>query len=185
MTLHDAIRAHASVTVSDTELASLVAYVAQIGSQESAPGTGTPNTGTGLAGAYYNNLTLEGNPALERTERVNFTWTDSPGPGVNANGFSVRWTGSVEASAGGTFLFRTRSNDGVRLWVNGNLVIDNWAQHGTTDDQSPPISLVWKQRYSIVMEYYDVSGTGVARLYWKTPSSADFATVPIGRLYAN
>ncbi len=71
----------------------------QIGSQESAPGTstGTPNTGTGLAAEYFNNMTLTGAPALERVERVNFTWSASPGPGVNANQFSVRWTGFVEA----------------------------------------------------------------------------------------
>ncbi len=104
-TLGEAIRAHAGVAVSDPELANLVAYVAQIGSQESAPGssTGTPNTGTGLAGAYFNNLTLAGAPTLERVEPVNFTWSDSPGPGVNANQFSVRWTGFVEASASGNF----------------------------------------------------------------------------------
>ena len=186
-TLGEAIGAHAGVTVSGSDLANLVAYVAQIGSQESAPGTstGTPNSGTGLAATYFNNMTLTGAPALERVESVNFTWSASPGPGVNANQFSVRWTGFVEAVANGTFQFRTRSNDGVRLWINGNLVIDNWTQHGTIDDLSVTMQLVKNTRYAVTMEYYDVSGTGVAKLQWKPPAWADFGAVPVTRLYAN
>ena len=84
------------------ELDNLVAYVEQIGSQESAPGTstGTPNTGTGLAGAYFNNMTLDGrNLSSSASSAPNFSWSESPGPGVNANQFSARWTGFVEATA--------------------------------------------------------------------------------------
>jgi hypothetical protein len=86
-----------------------------------------PNTGTGLAGAYFNNKTHSGAAVLFRTEAVNFNWgSNSPGPGVNADGFSVRWTGKIEASSSGNFQFLTTSNDGVRLWINGVLVINNW-----------------------------------------------------------
>ena len=184
-TLGDAIRAHAGVSVTDAELTNIVAYVAQIGNQETAPGTGTPSTGTGLAGRYFNNTALSGDPVLERVERVVFTWSDSPGPGVNANQFSVRWTGFVEATGSGSFQFQTKSNDGVRLWIDGDLVIDNWGPHGTTTDQAAPIALVKDQRYSIVMEHYDNSGTAVARLMWKTPTGTKFVAVPAARLYAN
>ena len=188
-TLGDAIRAHAGVTVTDPELASLVAYVAQIGGQESPPtgGTpgGTPNTGTGLRGLYFNNVTLSGSAVLERTEKVNFTWSESPGPGVNANQFSVRWTGFVEATANGNFQFRTRSNDGVRLWINGTLVIDNWTAHATAENDSPPITLTRNQRYAVAVEFFDNSATAVARLYWLRPGQTSFAIVPITRLYAN
>jgi hypothetical protein len=59
-TLGDAIRAHSGVSVTDAELANLVSYVSQIGNQEAAPGTGTPNTGTGLQAEYFNNKTLSG-----------------------------------------------------------------------------------------------------------------------------
>ncbi|MGH8243987.1 MAG: PA14 domain-containing protein, partial [Steroidobacteraceae bacterium] len=184
-TLGDAIRAHESVNVTDAELANLVAYVSEIGNQEGAAGTGTPKTGTGLTGRYFNNMTLSGEPVLERVERVGFTWSGSPGPGVNANQFSVRWTGFVEATGTGSFLFQTRSDDGVRLWIDGNLVIDNWVAHGSTYDQSAAIPLVKNQRYSITMEYYDDTGTGIARLNWKTPAGTSFNLVPLIRLYAN
>jgi YVTN family beta-propeller protein len=184
-TLADAIRAHSGNTVTEAEIPNLVAYVSQIGSQEGATGTSPPRTGTGLAGAYFNNMTLSGSPVLERVERLAFSWSDSPGPGVNANQFSVRWTGFIEASATGSFLLRTRSNDGVRVWLNGSLVIDHWTAHATGDDTSAAVALTLNQRYAITVEYYDDAGTGVARLLWKAPAAADFVVVPITRLYAN
>ena len=78
---------------------------------------------------------------LQRVEPVNFAWSGSPGAGVNADNFSVRWTGFVEAPLSGTFKFQTRSNAGVRLWINGNLVIDNWTAHATTDDVTGNIAM--------------------------------------------
>jgi YVTN family beta-propeller protein len=186
-TLGDAIRAHSGITVTDPELANLAAYVSQIGSQESAPGTstGTPSTGTGLRGRYFNNTALTGSPALERIERVNFSWTDSPGPGVNANLFSTRWTGFVEASASGSFRFQTRSNDGVRLWIDGNLVVDHWASHATANDITAAIPMTKNQRYSVTLEFYDNSGTAVARLYWLRPGQTTYAIISSTRLYAD
>jgi YVTN family beta-propeller protein len=189
-TLADAIRAHSGLSVTDPELADLVAYVSQIGGQEtSAPtagtSSGTPNTGTGLAGAYFNNTTLAGASVLQRIERVNFNWSDAPGPGVDANQFSVRWTGFVEATASGSFQFQTRSNDGVRLWINGSLVIDQWASHSTTNHQSAAIPLVKNQRYPVTLEFYDNAGVAVAKFYWLRPGQTTYSVVPVTRLYAN
>jgi YVTN family beta-propeller protein len=184
-TLGDAIRAHDGVSVTDAELANLVAYVSQIGNQESAPGTGKPNTGAGLRGQYFNDTALSGGPALERFEKVNFTWTAAPGPGVNDNNFSARWTGLLEATTSGSFQFQTRSNAGVRLWIDGSLVVDHWNGHATANDATGDIALVKNQRYSVTMEMFDTSGTAVAKLYWKRPGYAKFTIVPITRLYAN
>jgi YVTN family beta-propeller protein len=189
-TLADAIQAHGGISLTTSELSNLVEYVAQIGNQEaSAPGTASstsPNTGTGLAGSYFNNKTLTGNPVLQRTEAVNFSWsTSSPGPGVNADNFSTRWTGKVEPPASGQYTFQTNSNDGVRLWINGALVIDNWTNHSTTTNNSAAITLTKNVRYAITMEFYDNTGAAVARLKWKKPTTTTFATIPATRLYAN
>ena len=195
-TLGDAIRAHNGITVTDSELSDLVAYLMQIGSQETTapapppppppPPSGTPNTGTGLLGQYFNNMTLSGTPVLQRTEAVSFGWSsNSPGPGVNKDGFSVRWTGKVEAISTGKFTFQTQSNDGVRLWVNGVLVVNNWTNHATVTNNSPVITLTKDQRYTITMEFYDNTGSAVARLKWKKPGASTFAAVPKTRLYAN
>jgi len=186
-TIGDAIRAHEGVTISDGDLANLTAYVSQIGSQEASAsgGSAIPNTGTGLAGSYFNNTALSGAAALQRTEQVSFSWSGSPGAGINADQFSVRWTGKVEATATGSFQFQTRSNAGVRLWINGNLVIDNWTSHPTTNDVTGNFALTKNQRYTITMEFYDTTATAVAKLYWKKPGATTFGLVPITRLYAN
>jgi YVTN family beta-propeller protein len=188
-TIADAILAHAGVALTATELANLSAYVSQIGNQEtSAPSSGpggTPSTGTGLTGTYFNNTTLSGAEVLQRVERVNFAWSESPGPGVGSDQFSVRWTGQVEATATGTFQFQTRSNAGVRLWVNGNLVIDNWSSHATVNDATGDFALTKNQRYSVTMEHYDTTGTAVAKLYWKRPGQTTFSVIPTLRLYAD
>jgi hypothetical protein len=97
----------------------------------------------------------------------------------------VRWTGFVEATVSGSFQFQTRSNDGVRLWIDGQLVVDHWTAHGTSSDTTAPIALVKNRRYAVTMEYYDNVGTAVAKLQWKTPSGTKFVAVPVKRLYAN
>jgi cytochrome c553 len=184
-TLGDAIRAHQGVTVADADLPNLVAYVSQIGSQEGASSPTTPSTGTGLAASYFNNTTLAGSPVLERVERVTFTWSGSPGTGVNADNFSVRWTGFVEATASGTFRFKTRSNAGVRLWIDGTLVIDHWTAHATMEDVTGDVPMTKNQRLPVVIEMYDTGGSAVARFYWQRPGQATFGAVPATRLYAN
>jgi YVTN family beta-propeller protein len=184
-TLGDAIRAHDGVSVTDAELANLVAYVAQIGNQETAPDVSAPNTGTGLRGRYFNNTSLTGGPVLERIEQLNFTWTASPGTGVDGNQFSVRWTGFLEASATGNFQFQTRSNDGIRVWIDGSLMIDHWTSHATAYDATGDIALTKNRRYGVTVEMYDNTGTGVAKLYWKRPGQTTFSVMPVTRLYAN
>ena len=180
-----AIRAHAGFSATDSELSNLIAYVSQIGNQETAPTASTPGTGTGLRDRYFNDAGLQGAVVLERIEPVNFSWSGSPGPGVNADAFSVRWTGFVEAPSTGTFSFRTQSNDGVRVWINGALVIDHWASHSTAYAISPDMALVKHQRYPITIEMYDNGGTAVSRLSWKKPGDSAYSTVSGVRLYAN
>jgi len=116
---------------------------------------------------------------------VNFSWSAAPRTGVNADNFSVRWTGFVEAPSNGTYVFQTQSNAGVRLWINGTLVIDNWTSHSTATDTAAGMALVKNGRYSVTLEMYDTSGTAVARLNWRKPGDTGFGAVPALRLYAN
>jgi hypothetical protein len=116
---------------------------------------------------------------------VNFTWSASPGPGIGENNFSVRWTGFVEAPVSGNFQFQTRSNAGIRLRINGALIVDNWTAHATVNDVTGNVALTKNQRYSVTVEMYDLSGTAVAKLYWKQPTQTGFVIVPLSRLYAN
>jgi YVTN family beta-propeller protein len=189
-TLTDAIRSHNhpsfnGANVSDTDMPLLVAYVQQIGREEpSAPVIA--GTGTGLFGSYTNNLTMSGAPVLERFERIDYNWGNgAPGTGVNSNTFSVRWLGRVEAPVTGTYRFQTVSDEGVRLWVNGQLIINNWTNHGATTDTSAGINLVAGQAYEIKLEYYENTGQSVIRLRWQTPGTTTYPAIPMDRLYPN
>jgi hypothetical protein len=189
-TLADAIRAHDGIALSDSELLDLVAYVQQIGNQETsapAPAPTGPNTGTGLSGSYYNNATLSGSPVLQRVEAVDFNWSSgAPAPSLPSSQFSVRWSGKVEAVNSGNYQFQTASNDGVRLWINGVLVIDAWTNTTTTRiSNSANIAMTANTQHTITMEYYENTGSAVARLRWKRPGLTSYTIVPASRLYQN
>ncbi|MDO9354742.1 MAG: PA14 domain-containing protein, partial [Solirubrobacteraceae bacterium] len=136
-----------------------------------------------LAASYFNNATLAGSPALTRTEAVNFDWgTNAPAPGIVADNFSVRWSGSVGALAGGTYRFQTYSDDGVRVWINGMLVIDNWTDHSAVANTSGTITLAPGQRVSVRMEYYERIRGAVAQLRWLPPGGGIYTVIPAERL---
>jgi YVTN family beta-propeller protein len=186
-TLEAAIGAHSGLTLTAAELANVTAFVRQIGREEPAVGASGPTgSGTGLRGRYFANETLSGNPVLTRTEAVNADWgTGSPGTGVPADSFSVRWDGEVQATVAGSYRFQTVSDDGVRLWVNGQLLIDNWTVHAPTTDTSNAITLAAGQRVSIVMEYFERGGGAVAQLNWIAPGAASATVIPAAQLYAS
>lgn len=181
-TLEAAVRAHNGVTITDANLANLVAYLREIGSDEAAAPVAT-GTGTGLAASYFNSVTPGGTAVLSRTEAVDFDWgTGSPGTGVSADNFSARWTGRLLVPATGNYRFQTESDDGVRLWVNGVQVINNWTDHAPTVDTSGIVNLVAGTQVDIVAEYYEKGGGSVMRLRWQPPGEAGFAAIPASRL---
>ena len=127
----------------------------------------------GLLGEYYHGSSSDRWQTLvmERMDpTVDFNWGGSPEPGiVNADNFTVRWLGEVEVPASGTYTFHTQSDDGVRLWVNNEQIIDNWTDHSNTHD-SGDIALTAGQRYEIKLEFYEAGGGAVCQLSWSTPS---------------
>jgi glucose/arabinose dehydrogenase len=139
-------------------------------------------TGNGLSGTYFDNSTLTG-PSVSRIDpTVDFIWgAAAPAPGIGAETFSVRWTGQIQPQFSETYRFYTVSNDGVRLWVNGQRVVNNWTNHGTTEN-SGIIALTAGQRYAITMEFYEDTGYATARLLWSSPSTPK-AVVPNARLF--
>ncbi|HEV7914217.1 MAG TPA: PA14 domain-containing protein [Albitalea sp.] len=182
-TLEAAVRAHNGVSVGDADLAKLVSFLREIGGDE-APAVASASNGTGLSGAYFNNITVTGSPVLARTEAVDFNWgTAAPGTGVGVDNFSVRWSGSVRAPSTGTYRFQTESDDGIRLWVNGVPLINNWTDHSPSVDTSAGINLVAGQSYDVRLEYYERGGGAVARLSWQMPGELAFVPVPASRLF--
>ncbi len=134
--------------------------------------------GEGLAGTYYNSMDLSGTPVVQRNELIAFDWLNgSPAPEVNPDGFSARWTGYVEAPVSGSYSFQTISDDGVRVWVNDQLLIDHWTTHGPAVDTSSAITLQAGQRYPIKVEYFENFAGATMHLRWLKPGAADYVTV--------
>ena len=149
--------------------------------------------GTGLTGMYYNGTSatvtpynptalFAGTPALTRVDpTVDFNWNSgSPGTGVNATYFGVRWQGQVQPQYTETYYFDTLTDDGVKLWVNGQLIIDGWSYQSA--DRVAGIALQAGALYDIRMEYYQGSGYDLAHLYWYSNSQTK-QVIPANRLY--
>ncbi len=124
----------------------------------------------GLKGTYFNNQTLSGAGLVRNDSSVNFNWGSSaPLAGISADHFSARWTGRITAPTTGTYTLYTQSDDGVRLWVDDQLLIDNWQDHSSKQD-SQTITMNAGVKYNIRMEYYENTGNAVAQLSWSGPS---------------
>lgn len=152
----------------------------QSSSSSSAPVIGN---GNGLLGEYYNDKdfnTLQ----LQRTDTtVNFDWGNgAPDPAVNPDNFAVRWTGKVQPLYSETYTFSTTTDDGVRLWVNGQPIIDNWTDHMATDDRGR-ITLEAGKQYDIRLEYYERWGQATSKLMWSSTSQPQ-EIIPQSQLYS-
>jgi uncharacterized repeat protein (TIGR03806 family) len=147
--------------------------------------------GIGLLGQYWTNTSsvaftnvgFNTAPTLTRTDSIiNFNWsTTPPDPSIGLNTYVVRWTGAVQPQFNETYTFYTTTDDGVRLWVNGQLLVNEWVDQGPTT-WSGQITLVAQQRYNIEMDYYQNGGGAQAQLSWSSPSTPQ-AVIPQTQLY--
>ena len=119
---------------------------------------------SGCSGEYYDNRDLQGEPVLVRNDSViDFDWGDgSPAADVPADNFSVRWTTSRDLEAG-TYRFAFSVDDGIRMWVDDNLLIDAWTDGAKT--VSADVNLT-RGTHTAVVEYYE--GTGSAHIVLET-----------------
>ena len=146
--------------------------------------------GTGLTGNYYLNSSStyasanNFNPAnltLTRVDpTVDYIWGTTTNPIPNAGAYTVRWTGQVQPQYSETYYFLVNSDDGCKLWVNDQLIIDKWQSQNS--DQTGSIALQAGVHYNIRLEYLQVSGGAAAHLYWYSYSQAKII-IPSTRLY--
>lgn len=151
-----------------------------------AAGGGTV-LGTGLKGDYYDGITLEAAPGSFYGTRIDSTVDFNWGGGLNNLGqaayFSIRWTGQIRAEKSETYTFYTQSDDGVRLYVDGVLVINNWTVHASTENVSTT-TFNWtaNSMHDIKVEYYENYGQAVVQLKWSSATTTK-AAVPQAFLY--
>jgi beta-glucosidase len=120
----------------------------------------------GLKGEYFNNRELEGNPALVRIDKqLEFDWPWSPGNGVNDDEISMRWTGFIKAIESFDGWLGLSSDDGIRMWVDEKLVIDNWKKGGT-NIVTTPMNIEAGRKYKIRIEMWEGGWGARAHLRW-------------------
>lgn len=124
--------------------------------------------GTGLTGEYFANPDLSGLPvATQNSSQVDFVWSGFPPisgvPGIN---WSARWTGTITVNTTGTYPFSVTSDDGSRLFINGQKIIDNWSD-GAPHARTGLALLQAGQPASIEVDYYQHLGGASLSLGWQ------------------
>ncbi len=149
----------------------------------STPAPAAVGTGSGLKAEFWNNTTFPGTPAVTRTDpTVNYAWrfSGSPAASIGTDNFSGRWTGSIEPRYSERYTFTAVSDDTVRLWIDGQLVIDNATPHGPAVDQGS-VTLA-AGRHDIRLEQTEQGGEAYLKLIWSSPNTPA-QIVPRSQLY--
>ena len=130
-------------------------------------------SGTGLFGQYFTNSSTtytnsnNFNPAnlflIAIDPVIDFNWTNGTSPNLSNGLYTVRWTGQVQPQFSETYVFDVNSDDGCRLWVNDQLLIDKWQSQGATD-WTNAIALQAGVRYDLKLEYLQSGGAAQAHL---------------------
>jgi len=144
-----------------------------------APADGT---GTGLLARIYDNQDFTARTVVRVDPRLDFNWgTGVPATGVGADAFSIRWQGQLQPRYSEQYTIYTLSDDGIRVWVDGQPVIDNWTDHSAKEDKGT-LSLQAGRKYDLRVDFYEKGGNARAALLWESLSQPK-EVVPTTRLY--
>lgn len=139
-------------------------------------------SGIGLRGDYFDNSDFTGTRVRRIDPVVDFDWGGGqPDASIGADTFSVRWVGQVQPRFSETFTFYVVGDDGVRLWVNNQLLVDRWIDQGPTE-YSGFLPMQAGNLYDIRFEYYENGGGAAARLLWSSPN-VNKEVIPSAQLY--
>jgi hypothetical protein len=138
----------------------------------------------GLNAVYFNNMRFSGASRTRIDAQVAFDWPDhaSPARGIDGTTFSARWHGLVKAYTTERYTFTTRNNDGVRLWVDGKLLIDSW-HSSKRATHSGSVELKRNRLYDIRLEYRSGTRTAAITLFWSCPSRGQ-TKIATSRMFA-
>lgn len=134
----------------------------------------------GLWAEYFPNLEFKGKPVLTRCDKeINFNWGyDSPHPALHRvddkNLFSIRWTGKLLPPKTGSYHLRFINNDGIRVYVNGKILVDNWKKN-LLKFNGGSIELTGGKTYDIKIEYFFDGGISIVKFGWEIPGQNSIA----------
>ena len=129
-----------------------------------------PGTGTGLRAEYFNTINLTHRALIRTDATVNFNWgAGSPAPVIGATTFSARWTGWIQPKVRGLHMFSVVVEDGVRLWINNQPIINSWIDRSTPATLTGSINLIEGTKYNIKVEFYSQGSSSRISLSWSAP----------------
>lgn len=129
--------------------------------------------GKGLRGEYFNDRDFKGPPSIVRNdEQINFNWGSlAPASGLNADNFSIRWTGTLTAPSTGNYTFGGRGNGALRIWLDGKLVIEETTNRRTRNALTQ-LALEAGRKYDLKVEYQEnANANSQIRLVWSAPQA--------------
>jgi len=130
--------------------------------------------GSNWTAQYFNNINLSGSPVLTQTvQAVNFTWTGSPATNVDANNFSIRFT-SNQVFNDGTYQFIVAVDDGVRVFIDGVSVLDQWGQVTAVKTYQFNQTMT-AGNHSLQVEMVDYAGSATIQFQWTLVSAGTAA----------
>jgi len=139
--------------------------------------------GDGLVGIYYDNNDFTNHKLTRVDPGVAFSWgSGSPDASIGPDTFFIRWVGLVQPRYSETYTFTIYAGDGVRLWVDANLIMDQWIDQEPFGVSTGTVALLAGEKYDIQMDYYENIDTSMAYLRWSSASQAE-ETIPQGRLF--
>ncbi len=133
----------------------------------------------GLKAEYFDNMNLEGTPVVRTEEWINFEPANqAPDPFLPSSPLSVRWSGKLRAPVTGEYTFNFSHDDGARLSIDGEMLIDRWRGAGIAGD-TVSVRLEAGREYDLKAEYYDDRDYAVARLQWRVPEIGKKARIEL------
>jgi beta-glucosidase len=125
----------------------------------------------GLQAEYFAGTDLKGEAKTRTDEWINFEPANqAPDPFLPKSPMSIRWKGKLRPTVSGTYTFAFTSDDGCRLYIDGEKVIDAWNGHSIRTDTAR-MNLEAGKDYLLQAEYYDNRDAAVARLSWRIPAT--------------
>jgi len=144
--------------------------------------TDAARTQHGLQAEYFDNIQLQGEPVMRRTDAtLDFVWGFG---GVSAKlktNYSVRWTGVLSPLETDDYIVGFTGQDGYRVWIDGEVLVDDWTTHRPSTTLTKAIHLEKGKEYSIKIEYFQTIRSSEAKLIWGVPGKEEDEAVQAAR----